>query len=609
MHLQRRNGHYWFRKATPVDLLDIVGQAEIRCSLRTTRREVAKRRAGQLQVALEELYGVLRSEKPLEPTKNLLGTFLDELREHVCWIPDGSTTLRRFEEAVAALGTPECTPRHGQQTLVPSREADRVLTGERPRAEANEIAAILMRHAFIISQEKSWPLVDRSFKFASLCKELAAATTSVQLDGRSALEAVRNVIREEFSRASLAAPLSEPPPKFDPTALRGIVATEVRAGVAAAGRDRWSIEPLSEMIEKFLGAQYPSEEGKSNVGSKHRADVERRLAAFLAFAGDLAVRDITRDHLKAYRDILDQLPDRFEARFRTKDMPLAIEKNAERKVPFPIIGPTTIDLKWLGPVDRLFAWLVTEEKIEKNPADGIRSKQETTGAANTKRLPLKPDQIGKLFAITSAKSSKTALHWLPLLMLTTGARPNELAQLRTDDLYEDYNGRAHLSVLCLLDDDDDEADPKVKAEAKNDPRRVKTAAGRRMIPLHPILIKAGFIEFIKSRHKGNAKQLFRELRPDKHGFWSSAITKRINRIIREKLKITNPKYSAYSLRHNFIDACRSAGITEETRMKIVGHQLEGVHGVYGNPNVLPHESELIESVRFDGIDFGLYLGS
>jgi hypothetical protein len=41
-------------------------------------------------------------------------------------------------------------------------------------------------------------------------------------------------------------------------------------------------------------------------------------------------------------------------------------------------------------------------------------------------------------------------------------------------------------------------------------------------------------------------------------------------------------------------------------MKIVGHQLEGVHGGYGNPWVLPDESILIDSVQFDGIDFANY---
>jgi integrase len=296
---------------------------------------------------------------------------------------------------------------------------------------------------------------------------------------------------------------------------------------AAAGRDRWSTLPLLETIEQLLQTQY-SGEGKSKVGSKHRKDVGHRLAAFLLFTGEKAVRDVTRDDLKSYREVLDQLPDRFELRFKTKDMRTAIEKSGQRKTPQASIGPTTVDLKWLGPVNHLFQWLVLEEKVEKNPVDGIRSKQDAGDAANTTRLPFKPDQISKLFAITSTDSPKTALYWLPLLLLTTGARSNELAQLQTDDLHLSFNGRPHLNLLCLLDDDDEAANPTEKAEVENDPRRVKTAAGRRMIPLHSILIKAGFIQLVEGRHNGKAKQLFRELHSDQHGFWSSAITKRLS---------------------------------------------------------------------------------
>jgi integrase len=431
------------------------------------------------------------------------------------------------------------------------------------------------------------------------------ANQNAAFDTPHGLQALRAIIREEVSRAGLGTTINQTP-QFDASAMREIVAGEVRAGVTAAGRDRWSTEPLSILIEKFLAARYPVDNGKSRVGSKHRGDVESRLAAFLLFTGDKAIRDLTRDDIKEYRDVLDRLPDRFEARFKTANIRIAIEKNTQRKMPHPTIGPTTVDLKWLGPVNRLFLWLVLEEKIEKNPVDAIRSTQEAGEAANTKRLPFKPDQISKIFAITSAASPKTALYWLPLLMLTTGARPNELAQLRTDDLHLAFNGRPHLNVLCLLDDEDDATNASDRGDWQNDPRRVKTAAGRRMIPLHPILLKAGFTRFIEERHNGAAKQLFRELQADQHGFWSSAITKRLNRIIREKLKITNPKYSSYSLRHAFIDACKSAGIAEETRMKFVGHQLAGVHGIYGKPNVLQHESELIDSVRFDGVDFAQY---
>jgi integrase len=560
-----------------------------------------------LLVALDNVYAVLRSEEPLEPAKVLLGNFAQDFVKHAAGTPLGlQVASLQLKRAGEILGAPALPPDDEEdRTWVDVDHIEPLLASEPPRSDANVAATELLRLAIRMRRERSWSRVERSKALIALCQKVAAANEHAPLDTPAGLQAIRAIIREEVSRAGLGMTINQVPP-FDAASLREIVAGEVRAGVAAAGRDRWSSEPLSDWIEKFLAAQYPAEEGKSKVGSKHRQDVENRLAAFLLFSGDKPVRDVTREDLKAYRDILDRLPDRFEARFNTKDMRLAIEKNAERKTPHPTIGPTTVDLKWLGPVDRLFGWLALEQQVEKNPVNGVRSSQEAGEAANTKRLPFKPDQISKIFAITSGVSSKTALYWLPLLMLTTGARPNELAQLRTDDLQKNFNDRAHLNVLCLLDDDDEAAEPAVKAAAKKDPRRVKTAAGRRMIPLHPILVQAGIIEFIEGRDKGGAKQLFRELRPDQHGFWSAAITKRLNRIIRQKLRITNPRYSAYSLRHSFIDACKTARIAEETRMKFVGHQLSGVHGVYGNPHVLPHESALIDSVRFDGIDFARY---
>jgi integrase len=613
MYLQRRNGVYWFRKAVPLNLVAVLGQAEIRVSLRTHRRDEAKQKASVMQVALETVYAVLRAENPLEPATALLGSFLQDFSAHTAASSEATydAALQNIQHVADTLSVPaRFAP--SDETLVDIDHIDPLLSREQPRGEANSTAVDLLQLAMRIRRERGWSRTSRLQALISLCQKVAAAGDSISLDTPRGLQAIRAIIREEVERAGVGTIIQQAP-SFDAASFKEIVAGEVRAGIASAGRDRWSAELLSVMIGKFLEAQYPADGSpqktankQRKVGSKHRNDVERRLAAFLAFSGDKAVRDVTRDDLKSYRDVLDQLPDRFELRLRTKDMRLATEKNVALKAPFPTIGPITVNLKWLGPVDRLFDWLVLEEKVEKNPVDGVRSTQESGEAANTKRLPFKPEQISKLFAITSASSPKSALYWLPLLMLATGARPNELAQLQPDDLDLTFNGRPHLNVLCLLDDDDDAADPAETEKVTDDSRRVKTAAGRRMIPLHPILIEVGFIRFVEERRNLSAKKLFRELRPDQHGFWSSAITKRLNRIIRDKLNITNPKYSAYSLRHTFIDACRTANIEEGTRMKFVGHQLGGVHGIYGNPRARPDESPLIDLIRFDGVDFGSY---
>lgn len=555
-------------------------------------------------VALEEVYEILRSKRPLEPTRRLLGRLAEHLEQN-----SQEIALRAsggFQTAMQALGAasyPVPSPSRPNQTLVLVDDLDPLLQSERPRGDANQVALDLLRTAIAIRRAPTWSRPARAKALVELCQRLATAGQEAPPDSPQWLAAMRTVIQEELARLLPAGITINQDLPFDENKLRDLLADGVRAGVATAGRERWSNEPLSKMVEAFL-----AQEAQKKVGSKHRKDVPRRLEAFVSFLGEnKAVRDITRTDIEDYRDLLDQLPAQFQLHFKTTDMRAAIKKNAQRKRPIKIIGKTNVDLKWLGPVCRLCEWLVQKEKIEKDPTIGVRSKQEETEAANTKRLPFKADQISRIFAITSDASPKTALYWLPLLMLTTGARPNELAQLRTDDLDLNFNGRPHLNVLCLVDDDDESVKPAHNTD--DEMRRVKTAAGKRMIPLHPALIEAGFIQFVEERHRGMPKQLFRELRPDQHGFWSTTITRRINRIIRQRLGITNPKYSAYSFRHYFIDRCRKAKIPDEARMKIVGHQLRGIQGIYGNPVVLPHESQMINSITFEGIDFGKYFES
>jgi integrase len=598
MYLWRRGDLWWFRKANPIDLNPVLGR-EIRCSLYTEQRAVARRRGLAVLVALEEVYEVLRSERPLEPARSLLGRIVEDLRadcakkniEH----HPASEWLEK-SQAVLGDGPPVTRPDPGQP-LTSLKTLEYLAREEGARSEDNRRAAKLLLDALAYRRQPGRPAATEGRRLLARFMSFAAAA---RVEERQGLGAVRAVIRDEVSRLGVGTTINQSVP-FDPQALREIVASEVRTGVNNAGRDRWSDALLSNKIDEFLALK-----SNQDVTDKHKEDVVRRMQAFLDFVKDKPVRDVTRGNIKDYRDVLDQLPEFFESRLGTKDLREALERNAKRKVPYPPIGKTTVDLKWLGPVNRLFRWLVLEEKIEKNPCDGVRSEQEDGEAANSKRLPFKPDQISKLFAITSAASPKTALYWLPLLLLCTGARPNELAQLRSDDVKE-FNGQPHLSVLCLPDDDDEKSEKAIdKAAEEKNQQKVKSAAGRRMIPLHPILIEAGFTRFVDERHEGVAKPLFRDLRPNRHGYWSAAITKRISRIIRSDLGITNRKYTTYSLRHNFIDACKAAGIDEEIRMKFMGHQLEGVHGVYGNPLVLPHESKLISEVSFAGVDFGRY---
>ena len=393
-------------------------------------------------VALEEVFDVLRSERPLEPATALLKALVDDCR--VARAEPGQLATQP-EKRTYVIGGPSAVPlgASNEGTLVDLDEVADLLKTERPQFEPNQAAADLLHFAVAIKLSRSWTVPQKAEALVRVCEQLAALRYPPNRSAKGQ-DDVRAIIRDELSRAGLGTQRGQSAP-FDPEAFREIVAAEVRSGVNDAGRDRWSAELLSKKIDDFLALK-----STQDVSLKHREDVERRLQAFLSFVGDKAVRHVTRDDIKEYRDVLDQLPEFFEARLGTKDLRKALESNAKRKVPYQAIGPVTVDLKWLGPVNRLFRWLVLEEKIEKNPVDRVRSVQSNDEAANSKRLPFKSDQISRLFGITSKASPKTALYWLPILLLCTGARPNELAQLRSDDLKE-FNGQPHLSVLSLSD--------------------------------------------------------------------------------------------------------------------------------------------------------------
>lgn len=610
MYVVRRAEQWWFRKSVPLDLAEIVGVPELRRSLRTRDITTARRRALEVLVRVDEVYAILRSKRPLKPTRDLALAMLDEALRLNSGTAGGFS--RKAEFVVNVRGVIENLPvdqaqneddgaadRDNQAPLITKSEALSILRQERPAAKDNEIAVSILEAVDEVSSAHWTKQAKAERALDSAMGRLAAARSSNPEPTNTDIMLAK--LCSEIMTA-LAATRAASPPAWDIAELKAIVASEIKTGLAEADASRWSAEHLSILIKR-----YEDVEVIKLRGLKHAEDIPRRLLNFLQFTGDKPVKNVTREDLKNYRDSLDQLPDRFKLRLKVDDMRQAIKLNNKRLRPFAAIGATTINLKYLGPVRRFFEWLVSEGLIEKNPVENIHSGQVVVESAKSKRLPLKPDQISRIFASTAQEPKWSALYWLPPLMLFSGARLNELAQLRTDDIRLDYNGRPHLSVLCLDEDQDEAADDVATVKRISDDRGVKSAAARRLIPIHPVLLSLGFLGFVKSRRERLNRdiQLFSDLKPNRFGNWSAAISKKFNRRIRS-LGIMNPRLTAYSLRHNFRDACVSASMPQQTRMKMMGHQLQGMDAVYGNPRPLPEESAAIDRIEFEGVDLQAY---
>jgi hypothetical protein len=173
VYLQRRHGHHWFRKATPLDLIHVLGQAEVRCSLRTDRRDVAKRRARALLVALDNVYAVLGSEEPLEPAKILLGNFAQDFVKHVAGTPEGiQVAYLQLQRATDIVGAPALPPdNQHDRAWVNVDDVEPLLAREQPRTDANAAATELLRLAIRMRRERSRSRVERSKALIVLCQK------------------------------------------------------------------------------------------------------------------------------------------------------------------------------------------------------------------------------------------------------------------------------------------------------------------------------------------------------------------------------------------------------------------------------------------------------
>lgn len=163
------------------------------------------------------------------------------------------------------------------------------------------------------------------------------------------------------------------------------------------------------------------------------------------------------------------------------------------------------------------------------------------------------------FSVEQAKDiivklpSDGAMRWLWLMGLYSGARLSELAGLRKQDV------RTVDGVLCL------DIRP-------HEGRSLKNKSSRRLVPVHPALIEAGFKA---------------DLLPFKGtGHYHS---KRVNEWLRNVAKTggpsfrwaSDPRLSYHSARHTVKDRLRAARVPEVEQRALMGHSSNGVADGYG----------------------------
>lgn len=235
-----------------------------------------------------------------------------------------------------------------------------------------------------------------------------------------------------------------------------------------------------------------------------------------------------------------------------------------------------------------FSWAMrTGRHAGPNPIAEIPRPKKSNTASGAE--PFLESELKKIFD-PELMNAMTRPHqfWGPLLALYTGARANEIAQLRLEDFIEDE------AVKCIQI---------VHDEAGG--TRLKNAESRRVLPLHPDLWEIGLQDYLNDLVAINAKRLFPNLPADKNGKREKYLSRDFNEGHLRTIGIHKPRVKVFhSFRDTVTGKLSKAKINPDHIDDWMGHARTGTNGEHYNPELTtPEKVESIFPAMKYGVDF------
>ena len=304
-------------------------------------------------------------------------------------------------------------------------------------------------------------------------------------------------------------------------------------------------------------------------------EVERSLRDLFELMGDMPAEAFDVLQARLLIDRLSRCPQYFGLRpeYEGKTLKQVVESGATYKT----ITAVTVNNR-LRKLSAFLNWCKTNGYVADNPLVGMKV---MTGSAKEARLSFDRHNLTTLLNLDALKTEARKhpwRYWLPLLGRATGARLEELCQLRMDDFIEQQG------MQCIRIDDSREG------------QNLKNSSSRRMLPLHPTLIDLGLLQHVESVRSTGADRLFPELEAVR-GKLGHAPSKWFGRY-KAKLGITDPRKTFHSFRHTFIDDLRDAGVQDSLIKRMVGHEDSSVtFGIYGSRTPIKAMAEALTHIE------------
>ena len=301
---------------------------------------------------------------------------------------------------------------------------------------------------------------------------------------------------------------------------------------------------------------YKTEQSIENWGVRTASQNEATFRQLTEVVGDISVSSMSKAIVRDYKQALLSYPaNRYKGWRKDKTLE-ELQADGCRSISLETVRNI------MGRVSSFFNWLVAQGYREDNPFTGTAPRR--AHSARSERSPFSDDDLRLIFS-TPIFLDKAFKHdwqyWLPLLGFFTGARLEELCQLKREDI-QVSEGVYFLNI-----------NPDGHPE-----NRLKSPSSIRLIPLHKELIKLGFLSVVESCSRGAFL------------FGLTRINTNLGHVPSKwfgsyKASLGLPKRTKvfHSFRHTLRDKLTISGVANEHIREILGHEQIGeTFGRYGS---------------------------
>jgi integrase len=543
-NLKRRGAIYYARQVVPVDLQRPIGRRELQRSLDTADLRTAKMRKLPVLAEWHRQFEDLRRRRDITDSD-----FADATWQHYeaelsrddadRALPDDLQTRPDIRREIRALYL-DALRRHlgtGQTALI-TWAAD----------------AYIVRHSLLVEPG--------TFKYRELCFRLMRA----QIE---AIERANERDQGNYAGASV-----------DPIVRR----PEATAEVARPG------ESIAELFEQY------AKENPNGVAIATLNQARRDIGTFIDLVGaGFPVWKIDKKSVREWKGMLQRYPVKAVeiAIFKGKSFREIIAANDEAKEPKKVITAGTVN-RYMAGFGAFCRWLAAHDYISANPFTDMYVKVDKT---KKKTKTFTPEQLQVLFSsplFTGCTNDRDwhkpgdhlirdHRYWLPHVMMWSGARPGEIAQLLIDDVRE-VHGHWVMHIT----------------EEGGGDKRVKTRGSARVLPIHTKLVSLGFIEHWRTMRDAGETRLFPEAVRNEQGQMAQAFETKFGVYLKKVGLKQGRGLSLYSFRHGFADAMRRAGYMDDEFGFLMGHAKASTTGIYGQipQGMLEKRSTMIEAATY-----------